>query len=335
MSNSTGQISELDWNFDAVPKDELVACCYWEYARESVFIRNTLKKYREWYLAGGKRSDEALEIGRHLERIQTLSYASEVFVRGCAFPPERVCQSFDPAKPNFRHPQAPVLTGSFPAPWQSLMDDEREERSRIRSDRTAIPLVPIKRGDRHDAADIAKWAEGRWYLLHEEFEKVRRENPETSEVDLIAQGKLKPLPGIQPSLYWEGGSEVTVLNINWAEFTNEEIIRYFREWVKKNRPQQSQNPDSRGRKPKDWRANLTRLAVMRLLSRYKALEMVDDRKKKFADIWKTKQFSGAKWADVNKWYDARREAEKFFIKIFPFLPPDEKPLSRERMNSVE
>jgi len=31
-------ISELDWNFDNVPDNELAACCYWEYARESAFI---------------------------------------------------------------------------------------------------------------------------------------------------------------------------------------------------------------------------------------------------------------------------------------------------------
>ena len=26
-------IESADWNFDAVPDRELVACCYWEYAR--------------------------------------------------------------------------------------------------------------------------------------------------------------------------------------------------------------------------------------------------------------------------------------------------------------
>src|SRR6266404_2163676 len=28
-------ITELDWNFDNVPDDELAACCLWEFARES------------------------------------------------------------------------------------------------------------------------------------------------------------------------------------------------------------------------------------------------------------------------------------------------------------
>ena len=31
-------LTKFDWNFDAVPDNELVACCYWEYARESAFI---------------------------------------------------------------------------------------------------------------------------------------------------------------------------------------------------------------------------------------------------------------------------------------------------------
>jgi len=324
---SAESIAKAEWNFDAVPDNELVACCYWEYARESAFIRDTLRDYRDWYLAGGQWGDKSLELDKNLERIQSLGYAAEVFLRGCAFKPEDISQSVDPKKPDYRHPDAPVLTGSFPAPWQSLSKSERGERSLIRNHRMVIPLAPIKRGDRHDAADIAKWAEGRWRTLHEEFQKVRRENPETSEVDLIAQGKLKPFPGVQPSLYWAGGSEVTVLTINWPDFTNDEIANYFRRWVKENRPRQAQNPDARGHKPGDWRANLTRLAVMRLLSQFPALQIV--REDVFPAVWKTEQFSGRKWGDFTKWRDARREAGQLYRKLLPFLPADEKPLSWE------
>ena len=38
----SGPITDFDWNFDGVPDDELVACCYWEYARESAFIHRML-----------------------------------------------------------------------------------------------------------------------------------------------------------------------------------------------------------------------------------------------------------------------------------------------------
>ena len=38
-TNSKGDgtiLSKEEWNFDDVPDNELVACCYWEYARVSV-----------------------------------------------------------------------------------------------------------------------------------------------------------------------------------------------------------------------------------------------------------------------------------------------------------
>ena len=323
-------LADWDWNFDEVPISELVACCYWEYARESPFIRDTLREYRDWVVAGGQWGDARADLGKDLERIQSIGYSSEVFLRGCTLEPGRVCQSVDPDKPNYRHRDAPALTGSFPASWLSLSAAERRERSKIRSARTALPLVPIKRGDWHDATDIAKWVEGRWQMLHADFENIRRKHPETSEVDLIAQGKLKPFPGIQPSLYWAGGSEVTVLTINWPDFTNEELVQYFRRWVKANRPKQAKQPDARGHKPKDWRAMLTRLAATRLLARFTPLEIVDPRRDKFPVVWETKQFAGRKWGDVTKWHDARREAEKLFHSLFPFLPKDEKPISWER-----
>ncbi len=36
-------------NFDPVPTDELTARCYGEYARESDFIRDTLRDYPDWF----------------------------------------------------------------------------------------------------------------------------------------------------------------------------------------------------------------------------------------------------------------------------------------------
>jgi len=47
-NQSGAALAEVDWNFAAVPDAELVACCYWEYARESAFIRDTLRDYRDW-----------------------------------------------------------------------------------------------------------------------------------------------------------------------------------------------------------------------------------------------------------------------------------------------
>jgi hypothetical protein len=50
-------LAEADWNFDSIPDGQLKAGCYWEYARESAFIRNILLSYRDWFRAGGKWDD--------------------------------------------------------------------------------------------------------------------------------------------------------------------------------------------------------------------------------------------------------------------------------------
>jgi hypothetical protein len=124
--------------------------------------------------------------------------------------------------------------------------------------------------------------------------------------------------------------ETLMVDIAWDCFTNDQIATYFRQWVKVARPKGLTAPSGQGHKPKDWRANLTRLAVMRLLARFTALEIVDPRRNTFPAIWETRQFAGRKWSDVTKWHDARREAGQLFHTLFPFLPKDQKPLSWNR-----
>jgi len=72
---------------------------------------------------------------------------------------------------------------------------------------------------------------------------------------------------------------------------------------------------------------LNRLAVLRLLAHFSPLELVDPRSNSLPSIWQSKVFSGKKWEDVNKWYDARRESKTVFHKLFPFLSESDLPLS--------
>jgi hypothetical protein len=155
--SSNTKLNELDWNFDGVPENELVACCYWEYARESEFIVARLKAYRKnWYCAGGEMSDSIRKFWDDIERIQSIGYRSEVFVRGCVFEPGQVWQSHDREKPNFRHPHAPPITGSFPAPWQSLSKEERGCRAHIRNDVEQNQIIPVKLAHWSWAKEIAR-----------------------------------------------------------------------------------------------------------------------------------------------------------------------------------
>jgi hypothetical protein len=53
---------------------------------------------------------------------------------GLFFTPEVDYQSEDEKLPNYRNPEAPPITGNFPAPWQSLSEYERKHRSPIKSE---------------------------------------------------------------------------------------------------------------------------------------------------------------------------------------------------------
>jgi hypothetical protein len=324
-------LSRIEWNFDNVPDNELVACCYWEYARESAFIRELRKRswecWRPLYTkCEGLSLQEEQRLHQDLQKAQSIGYASGVFIRGISCPPDDVLPDAPPLKPGEVH----QVTGSFPRPWQALTAAERRYRSQIGTDVERIPLVPFSRGISLDAQDIRNWTKTQGAKAESEREQIRRENPKLNEETLLRLGKLK-FPEIKPSLYWAGGREVTVVAIDWGSFTNDEIVNYFRRWVRANRPQQYPVPSRKGHKPGDWRANLTRLAVMRLLSLFSALQIV--RRDSFPAVWETRQFSGRKWGDFTKWRDARREAGKLFLKLFPFLSKDEKPISWERPKS--
>jgi hypothetical protein len=215
-----------------------------------------------------------------------------------------------------------------PASWQALTKAEREYRAWLppRSVVDFVHMVPFGRGLGLDARDIVAALAQRQRgnkagqaLAGQEHTKLTDEAP-------ARLGKLQ-FPGTQPSVLHAHGTEVTVVQINWARFTNEEIVQAFREWVPAARPPELPAPSGKGHKPGDWRAKLTRLAVLRLLAGASALQIVDDRQKRFAQVWQTRQFAGDQWADVAKWHAARREAGRVCRALFPFLPAADKPLA--------
>jgi len=307
-------LSELDWNFDNVPKNELIACCFWEYARESVFIRDVRQRCLIEQKADGKRD---MQLHADLQKLQSSGHPVEVFMRGFFRESGVVYQSMSERLPNWRHPEAPPITGNFPQAWQMLSGAERTYRACISSARAVIPLVPFERGERHDARDIAQWADSRWHDIHAAYEEVRRKYPETSEVELVRSGKLAPFDGIQPSLFYESGREMTVIAIDWSAFTNDEITNYFRKWVKANRPPDIRAPNKQGIKHISDRVKLERLGIMRLLHHCTVAEL----RTFCADAWKRYDTPNRRWRkDVGK-------AHAHFRELFPFLRKNESPRS--------
>jgi len=254
-------------------------------------------------------------------------------VAGFTYQPNQGSQSEDPQKPNYRHPDAPPLTGHFPNSWQTLSKMEREFRACIRTHAEQFQMVPIKLSDWFWAEEIAR--EGQRVV--DDYDAQRRAW-ERKYLGKDAQGNIVPIPNapaapaiapIRPRYQW-GSMETLMVDIAWDHFTNDEIANHFRDWVKRMRPKDRRAPSGRGHKPKDLRANLTRLAAMRLLARFKPLDLIDPKRNKLPAIGETKQFSGGQWSDPTRWYDARREGQKVFRKLFPFLPENEVPLSCQK-----
>jgi hypothetical protein len=320
-------IPESDWNFDGVPVDELVACCYWEYARESTFLRDLRR--RCWDLQQKGDPNEP-SVHADLQKVQSIGYPAHFFLRGFFSPPQGV----PPGKASSLPPEVNEVAGSFPQPWQTLTREERAYRTSNtippRGSSNWAPIPPFERGRFQDCKQILKNVASERHEGEEANARAQRQDSEGTQNALVRPGEVR-LAGVRPSVLCEQGWEKTVVLITWGLFTNEQIVQSFRRWVKENRPKDMPSPDGKGRnKVRDWRAKLTRLAVMRVLARFTALDIVDTQRDKFPAIWKSKQFSGPKWHDVTKWYDARREAEKLFHEFFPFLPSNEKPRSRGR-----
>ena len=323
-----------EWNFDGVTQAELVACCYWEYARESAFIRDTLRDGYECVrrdVEAGDKVDLAKQsrpdwCGK-LDKIQSIGYPADVFVRGFCFGRGRRSDV----------PDAPPITGSFPDPWQSLADDEKKERARGPRFREHFRPAPVnladwrmareivRRGDTWAGEQLRQWKEYEKRYLYKNAEGYLRANPGAPD--------LPDSPEMRPG-FFIGDAETVLLEIAWNEFTNESIADYFRKVLPKLRPPTAPAPDRRGHKPRDVRADLTRLAAMRLLSRYTPVEILGNARRpelaECAPIHKTKQFASDKWGDPTKWRDARREVLERLHQLFPFLPADEKPLSWRR-----
>ena len=55
------QLPNCEWNYFGLCEDELVACCYWEYARESNAIRDAVKIAKTAFANLGKAAPETAE----------------------------------------------------------------------------------------------------------------------------------------------------------------------------------------------------------------------------------------------------------------------------------
>ncbi|MGA2604726.1 MAG: hypothetical protein ABSG14_10900 [Verrucomicrobiia bacterium] len=295
-SNASAPPHPDEWNFDKLTDSELVACCYWEYARESQFICSTLQRHAK-YLAGvlPNTTEEVEEIQRNEEKLFGLGYALEIFVPG-AFSDQQ--------------PERPPSIGDLDKPWQALDPTERKTRAIIPTVTESQGIVPIRLSPYPCSERIAR----AWDKMYERSLGEGKPVPRFS----FRHGPIQ-VNGVQSARhFWSGKRETLLIDIEWGHFSNDEIAEYFRKWVSGARPKHFPNPKKTGRTRKhDRRAALRDLGVMRLLNFCTVAGM----KARCPDA--AKHFGG--W-ESKHWSAARKRALRNFRSLFPFLPEGELPL---------
>ena len=304
-----GPLTEFDWNFDGVSNNELVACCYWEYARESVFIRDSMRVLHDAEQRQGRFSEAFKNKLPDLDKFFAMGIIANL-----------------------------ITNRAFPDPWQSLDAGQRSSTVRFLLGKNKHFLSKTPKAvhfPAFQAADEALLWNTDLSILGSLYRRARR-----MVADFEAKKSIRPRPG------FPGCEEHPIKNrhttnydvlesflvhINWRDYSNKEVVECFRRWVKAVRPKDFPDPSGRGHRLKEWRANLARLSVMRLLSHYTPKQILGGLAgmaiRECRPIRESKQFASDKWVEATKWHDARREAGRLFHTLFPFLPPGEKPLS--------
>ena len=212
-----------------------------------------------------------------------------------------------------------ATTSPFPEPWQSLSP---EIRAILQETATWTPEMLIKLAP-------FRWAHpARAMVLANDLEKAFTQRKSTKKTNFLtvisnlnpAEAKKEAdefLSGDKPrserpSWMYPNGHETLAVEIEWGDFTNDEIVAGFRKWVKVHRPKHIKAPSGQGNKVSDLRAALKRLGIMRALN---VFTLADHRfPQQLRDL------------EDKACYAARKEAGKTFRKLFPFLPSGDEPI---------
>lgn len=318
--NEVGPLSIADWDFSQVPSDELIACCLWEYARESASIGISAEYHRilmrritgnaTW---GGLPASES-EFRRHVsiidDQAKSLGYDSESFL-GRYWASDHAYVKF---YETLRECVSPDSTA-----WQNLPADLRRKFVQELNERPVIQEI-----SQSLVGELEQlWRENSG-SLEEVRSKPRPTNDDSEDFELFSESSTFALPEEDPRQ--EPRKIAVAFTVDFSRFTDRDIMNKFSDWLRANRPKPWHRPMNslpvvaQGRKLNDFRVALERLGIMRLLHWYSP----GDLKSQLPGAWRIYR---------GKEPVFRREvraAERFFRQIFPFLPEGERPLSIER-----
>ena len=310
-----------DWDFGDVPDDAIIACCIWEYARESKTIAMMADVH--WC------HTRDISHRRDYERDPTLRKAHDEVATRIEERAKR--QRFDYEKFSERlwktdFPLLEIYTsvmhvvGDGAHPWQCLPRNVRDKLSEQVG--TSIVLRPLATATVGELEEV--WKANSAYLAIVRS-TVRPRDDDTE--DAVLWEETEP---IEPFRTKDGSlkERLTVaLTVDFSRFTDQEISREFLVWLKKNRPARWKQPRrlfagarQKGRKLIEYRVAAERLGLMRLLHFYSPKELRDQ----LPSAWKKYR------AKERSFRREIGEGCKFFRKLFPFLPNDERPAHAKR-----
>ena len=307
-----------DWMFDEVPNEESIACCLWEYGRESHTLGLTAEKHwvsmRHTWWGDAYSKDAKLKEWhdqKHAWIEKSLEEAGDVY---------------DDFLDRFWHTDQGSIEiyddlrnygGSSATPWQQLPKDGRERLIRNVGESLLFrPVIPASVGE----------LEKLWNANSGELLDIRSRNlPESDDsADCALFDETEPV-----EIFWEDDGEPAerisaAMTFDFSRFTDREMLNALKDWLKKTRPEKWKQPrrvfpnaPQRGRKLGDYRVALERLGLMRLLND----NYPDDLRKNYPDVWKRMCRDDTHF---------RRECKlacDFFRTLFPFLPDDDLPRS--------
>jgi hypothetical protein len=292
----TQALSVTDWRFDqaSVPVSELIACCLWEYARESqTLLTATQFTFRR--------------------EVKGFSFARTPAARAAI---GRVLN----LPSDQRAPLYQLLAVFDGRPWCDLSPAERSQYAAM-IPREVTPLRPAYLEEAQALLDANQT------IPKENIERLRRAGTPASQ--LVGEGiKRSAISGVDAlrlsSLAgrsqddWRQGCSVIAVTVDFAHYTDKELAEEFAKVIKSARPHEFATPKRTqvfarraGKKFRDWRTSLDRLGIMRALHAYT-----------FAD-WRFPK--PCKQRGEKACYFARKAALRTFHSLFPSLT-QEKPI---------
>jgi hypothetical protein len=306
-----------DWDFSTIPDNELIACCLWEYGRESftfaMLAADSWLNGRLFRLRRGEAIDPAEEKCEAEEQSRIETWFTETGYDFDAFH-ERYWETDFPMIEIYetihRH------GGTSAKAWQSLPFDSRQMLVRKVGDSHVLrPLTPSFLGELESL-----WISNSERLLEIRAEK-RPPNDDSEDMEMFSETKWVEIQdeGEKPP-----EKVAAAFTIDFSRFSDREIIQVFQEWLRETRPERWKKPrrvfpnsPQRGRKLIDYRIALERLGLMRLLHDNYPNEM----REHYPYVWKRMCRDETHF---------RRECQlacEFYRALFPFLPEDDVPQS--------